>query len=67
MATKRKDDKEKITVVAELVITSSLGQETIRSFDKAWHRMRDIGRITTPVNCRLTGFVRKTDEELAKD
>lgn len=53
-------------VVAELVITSSLGQETIRSFDKAWHRMREIGQTTVPVNCRLTGFVRKTDEELAK-
>lgn len=62
---KKKDD-DKITVVAELVVTSSLGQETIRSFDKAWYRMRDISQITTPVNCRLIGFVRKTDEELAE-
>lgn len=62
---KAKSDKEKITVVAELVITSALGQETVRSFDKAWHRMQEVGESTLPVNCRLKGFVRKTDEELA--
>jgi hypothetical protein len=62
---KKKDD-DKITVVAELVVTSSRGQETIRSFDKAWHRMREIGQTTVPVNCCLIGFARKTDEELAE-
>lgn len=60
----KKDTKEVISVVAELTISSSLGEETIRSFDKAWHRMPEIGKITTPINCRLNGFVRKTDEEL---
>jgi hypothetical protein len=58
---------EKMSVVAELVITSSLGTETVRSFDKAWHRMREIGQTTTPVNCRLTGFVRKTEAEMKND
>lgn len=62
----KKDDKEKITVVAELVITSSLGEETIRSFDRAWHRMQEVGETTLPVKCRLIGFVRKTDAELAE-
>jgi hypothetical protein len=58
---------EKISVVAECVITSALGTETVRSFDLSWHRMREIGQTTTPVNCRLTGFVRKTDEEIKRD
>jgi hypothetical protein len=58
----KKADKEAMTVVAELVVTSPLGQETIRSFDKAWERFREL---PTPTNCRLTGFVRKTDAELA--
>lgn len=62
----KKDTKEVISVVAECTITSSLGVEVVRSFDAAWHRMREIGKTTTPVNCRFTGFVRKTDEELAR-
>lgn len=59
---KKKDEKDVMTVVAELEVTSPLGKETIRSFDKAWHRFREL---PTPTNCRLIGFVRKTDEELA--
>jgi hypothetical protein len=55
---------EKMTVVAELRLTYDGKTEMVRSFDKAWHRMREIGRTTTPVNCRLMGFVRKSDEEL---
>jgi hypothetical protein len=60
---KKKDDKEVMTVVAELRITSLLGEETIRSFDKAWTRFREL---PTPTNCCLLGFVRKTDAELAE-
>lgn len=63
----KKDTKEVISVVAECTITSSLGVEVVRSFDLAWHRMLEIGKTTTPVKCRLNGFVRKTDEELAHD
>ena len=63
----KKDGKEVISVVAELTLTSSNGVEVVRSFDKAWHRMREIGKTTTPVKCHLNGFVRKTDEELARD
>lgn len=59
---KKKDEKE-ITVVAELLVTSPLGEEKIRSFDKAWHRMREL---PTPAKSLLLGFVRKTDEELAQ-
>lgn len=62
-----KSKKEVISVVAECTITSSLGVEVVRSFDLAWHRMREIGKTTTPVNCRFTGFVRKTDEELKRE
>ena len=62
-----KSKKEVISVVAECTITSALGVEVVRSFDLAWHRMREIGQTTTPVKCRLNGFVRKTDEELKRD
>jgi len=64
MAAKKKDDKEVLSVVAELEVTSSLGKERVRSFDKAWHRFLEV---PCPSNCRLIGFVRKTDEELARD
>jgi hypothetical protein len=54
----------KVTVVAELTITSpSHGVETVRSFDKAWHTMRERGAIATPVNCRFERFVRKNEDE----
>lgn len=59
----KKDDKSAISVVAELEIVSSLGTERIRSFDKAWTVFR---AAPVPTTCRLIGFVRKTDEELAK-
>jgi hypothetical protein len=59
----KKDDKSTISVVAELEVTSLLGTDRIRSFDKAWTAFR---AAPTPTTCRLLGFVRKTDEELAE-
>jgi len=58
---------EKMSVVAELELTSSQGTEIVRSFDTAWHRMREISRETTPVKCKLRGFVRKTEAEMKRD
>jgi len=58
-------DDKKITVVAELTIESTQGVETIRSFDRAWHRMRELAATSAPVRVRLQGFVRRTPEELA--
>lgn len=56
---------EKMTVVAELQVTGSDGKvETVRSFEKGWTRMRELAQVGTPVKCVLTGFVRKTDEEM---
>ncbi len=50
---------KKATLVAECVVTSSLGVEHIKSFDKAWHRMLEIGETYPPVKCKFVGFVRK--------
>jgi len=54
---------EKMSVVAELELTSSEGTEIVRSFDKAWHRLLEL---PTPARCRLRGFVRKSDKEMAE-
>lgn len=51
--------KEEITVVAELIVSSSEGTEVIRSFDRAHHRAWEIARRTTPVKITFNGFVRK--------
>ena len=58
----KKNDQE-MTVVAELEVTSPLGKETVRSFDKAWRRLMEL---PVPVRSHLIGFVRKNDEELVK-
>lgn len=42
-------------MVAQLTVTSPLGAETIRSFDKAWHRSLEL---PLPVLVRFEGFVR---------
>jgi hypothetical protein len=63
---KPKKDDSQLTVVAELTLTHADGTtEIVRSFDKAWHRMREIGETSLPVKCRLNGFVHKTDEEIS--
>jgi hypothetical protein len=64
MAKPKKDDQQ-LTVVAELTLTHPGGTEVVRSFDKAWHRMLEMAKTSPPVSCRHTGFVRKTDEEIA--
>lgn len=56
-----KKTKDEITVVAELTVTSSEGQEIIKSFDKAWHHMLELGTRTLPVNAKFNGFVRIED------
>jgi hypothetical protein len=50
--------KVTIPTVAELKVTHSGGEETIRTFDKAWHRMRELAQTTSPVKCSFVGFVR---------
>ena len=67
MAKHPKQDDQKMTVVAELILTYPGGTEIVRSFDRAWHRMREIAKTASPVNCRFNGFVRKTDEEIASE
>jgi len=61
MSLARLKTPEKMSVVAELELTSADGTEIVRSFDKAWHRLLEL---PTPATCRLKGFVRKTPEEL---
>jgi hypothetical protein len=55
-------DEKKVSMVAELTVESPLGAETVRSFDAAWTRMREL---PSPSSMRLERFVRKTDEEMA--
>jgi hypothetical protein len=55
---------EKMTVVAELELTHPGGKEIVRSFDTSWHRMLEIAKTSTPVRCKLNGFVRKTEKEM---
>lgn len=55
MAPKKKDDKE-ITVVAELKVSSGDQTETIRTFDKAWHRVLEL---PTPATMSFNQWVRK--------
>lgn len=50
-----KDTENKPTVQAELVIKSPEGQETIRTFDKAFHRALEL---PTPVNIKFNRWVR---------
>lgn len=52
--------KEKITAVAELTVISPKGKEIVRSFDKAWHRTKDL---PLPARATFNGFVR-LDESL---
>lgn len=47
------------TVVAMLTITSSLGEESVISFDRAWERSLEIASTTLPVSISFVGFVRK--------
>lgn len=57
----KKDDKE-ITVVAELTVYSEAGfSYTIKSFDKAWRRAREVAQdeAASVVTIKLNGFVRK--------
>lgn len=56
MAAQKKKDKEVITVVAELTVTSLDGSQVVRGFDKAWR----VGyKEPVPVNIHFNGFVRK--------
>ncbi len=59
---------QKMTVVAELHLTWTGGEQTVRSFDTAWHLMLELAAIegNCPVNCKLMGFVHKTKAELAQ-
>jgi hypothetical protein len=43
------------TYVSELLITSPLGTEVVRSFDKAWHRILALPR---PASASFVQFVR---------
>ncbi len=52
----KKTEKEIITVVAELTVSSSEGDEIVKSFDKAWHRALELPK---PVTVTFNGFVRK--------
>jgi len=68
MSTKQpKLKSEKLSVVAQLHLTWTGGEQTVRSFDTAWHLMLELAAIegNCPVTCKLTGFVRKTEAELA--
>jgi hypothetical protein len=55
MATKKKDEKE-ITVVAELEVSFGDETETIRTFDKAWHRLL---LVPTPATMSFKKWARK--------
>ena len=56
MASAKKDKKEDVPLVAELSVISPLGEEIVRTFDKAWHRALEV---PTPVNLSFRAFVRK--------
>lgn len=49
-----KKDQNKVTVVAECTVESESGIETIRSFDKAWHRALEVA----PAKLTFQRFVR---------
>jgi hypothetical protein len=55
MAKSKKDDKE-ITVVAELEVKFGDQVETIRTFDKAWHRLL---LVPTPATMSFKQWARK--------
>lgn len=37
-----KDKKQPVIVIAELEVTWPDGQETIKTFDRAWHRLMEL-------------------------
>lgn len=50
-----KKEEKRIPMVAQLQVTSAEGVETIRTFDRAWHRAFEL---PTPVNIKFIQFVR---------
>jgi hypothetical protein len=50
-----KDKKEPVTVIAELEVTWPGGRETIKTFDKAWHRALEL---LVPVTVSFKRFAR---------
>lgn len=53
-------DKKEITVEAELMITSSLGIETVRTFARAWRRTLEL---PTPTRGQFKQWARKEDKK----
>ena len=65
---KKKNAPEVITVVPEFTVEGQKVTVAVRSFDTAWHTMQHMSRWDgCPVRVRLKGWVRKTDEEIARD
>lgn len=50
-----KDKKLEVKVIAELEVVSPEGKETIKTFDKAWHRAL---QLPVPVNINFIRFGR---------
>lgn len=49
-----KDDK--ITVEAQVIVTSANGVEVVKTFDRSWHRALEL---PVPVNINFDKWVRK--------
>lgn len=54
-----KKSNEKVTVEAMCIVTHAGGEERIRTFDKAWHRLLEV----QPGTLTFHGFVRKEEKK----